>query len=76
MEQRAPGIEVEDTEVGKAMEEIYEKWESSEEEQLKGKEKTKKKAEIDKRSRAQSDEKIKQNKKGKERGRGLIAKKT
>ena len=35
-EQRASGIEVEDTEVDKAMEEIYEKWEASEGEQLKG----------------------------------------
>ena len=49
-EQRASGIEVEDTDVDKAMEEIYEKWESSEEEQLKGKENTKKKAETDKAS--------------------------
>ena len=49
-EQRASGIEVEDTDVDKAMEEIYEKWEFSEEEQLKGKENTKKKAETDKAS--------------------------
>ena len=46
-EQRASGIEVEETEVDKAMEEIDENWEASEEEQLKGKGNTKKKAEID-----------------------------
>ena len=45
-EQRASGIEVEDTEVDKGMEEIYKKWEASEEEQLKGKENKKKKAEV------------------------------
>ena len=40
-EQRASGTaRVEDTEVDKAMEEIYEKWEASEGEKLKGKENT------------------------------------
>lgn len=63
------GIEAEDTEVDKAIEEIYEKWESSEEEQLKGKENTKKKAEIDKASakevRLRATEKLSETKKRK-----------
>ena len=37
MEKRASDIEVKDTEVNKAMEEIYEKWESTEDKLLKWK---------------------------------------
>ena len=48
MEKRASDIEVKDTEVNKAMEEIYEKWESTEDKLLKGRENTKKKPETDK----------------------------
>lgn len=66
-EQRASGIEVEDTEVDKAMEEIYEKWEASEEEQLKETGSKKRKAEVDKASaeevRLRATEKLSETKK-------------
>ena len=77
-EQRASGIEVEDTEVDKAMEETYEKWEASEGEQLKGKENTKKKAEVDKASaeevRLRVTEKLSETKKRKNAEEGCAVK--